>query len=77
MLERIVVTPNRNPAQESTVGSAVTKITKEEIDAQSLPLAIDYLAQVPGVAISSTGGPGAEGSLSIRGAARRYIKTLR
>ena len=76
MLERIVVTPNRNPAQESTVGSAVTKITKEEIDAQSLPLAIDYLAQVPGVAISSPGGPGAEGSLSIRGAARRYIKTL-
>lgn len=72
----IVVTPNRTPAEESTVGSSVEKIDREEIEEQSLPLVTDYLIQVPGIAITAPGGPGAESSLAIRGAPRRYVKTL-
>jgi vitamin B12 transporter len=76
VLPEIVVTPSRNPLEQSKVGSTVETTTKKEIEEQSLPLVIDYLAQRPGVSVSSPGGPGSEGSLAIRGAARRYIKTL-
>ena len=72
----IVVTPNRTPQDKAKSGSKVEKVDREEMEAQSLPLLADYLTLVPGVAITSTGGVGAEGSLAIRGAARRYVKTL-
>lgn len=76
MLEKLVITPNRTPAEASTVGSTVDVVGREEIEEQSLPLAVEYLDLLPGVSLSSPGGVGAEGSLSIRGAPRRYVKTL-
>jgi len=75
-LGEIVVTPNRTPTELSKTGSSVTVIDQEQIEEQSQPLVTDYLSRVPGVAISSTGGPGAEGSFAIRGAPKRYVKTL-
>ncbi|UUP16219.1 TonB-dependent receptor plug domain-containing protein [Nitratireductor thuwali] len=72
-LGEIVVTPNRMATELSKTGSTVTRM---EIEEQSQPLVVDYLAQVPGITLSSAGGPGAEGSLSLRGAPRRYVKTL-
>ena len=72
----IVVTPNRTPQDKAKSGSKVEKVDRAEMEAQSLPLVTDYLTLMPGVAITSTGGVGAEGSLAIRGAARRYVKTL-
>lgn len=76
VLEKLVITPNRTPAEASTVGSTVDVVGREEIEEQSLPLAVEYLDLLPGVSLSSPGGVGAEGSLSIRGAPRRYVKTL-
>ncbi|WP_159589291.1 TonB-dependent receptor plug domain-containing protein [Chelativorans xinjiangense] len=75
-LGEIVITPNRAPTELSTTGSSVTLIDREEIEEQAQPLVTDYLNQVPGVAITSPGGPGTETSLAIRGAPRRYVKTL-
>lgn len=75
-LSEIVVTPNRTPMEKSKVGSTVNTISQKEIEHQSLPLVVDYLNLVPGIAISSTGGIGSEGTLSMRGAPRRYVKTL-
>ncbi|WP_163267969.1 TonB-dependent receptor plug domain-containing protein [Chelativorans alearense] len=75
-LGEIVITPNRTPTELSTTGSSVTLIGREEIEEQAQPLVTDYLNQVPGVAITSPGGPGTETSLAIRGAPRRYVKTL-
>src|SRR5690606_13573768 len=72
----VVVTPNRTPTEKSKVGSTVHSIGNETIEAQSLPAVTDYLTLLPGVSIGSTGGIGAEGSLSVRGAPRRYVKTL-
>lgn len=63
-LGEIVVTPNRTPTELSKTGSSVTVIDQEQIEEQSQPLVTDYLSRVPGVAISSTGGPGAEGSFA-------------
>ena len=75
-LGEIVVTPNRTPTELSGTGSSVTVIAREEIEEKSLPLLTDYLNTVPGVSISVPGGPGTESSLAIRGAPRRYVKTL-
>ncbi|WP_048648061.1 TonB-dependent receptor plug domain-containing protein [Nitratireductor soli] len=75
-LGTIVVTPNRAPTDRSKVGSSVAVVDSEEIEAQSLPVIVEYLDLLPGVSISSPGGRGAEGSLSVRGAPRRYVKTL-
>ncbi|WP_336067825.1 TonB-dependent receptor plug domain-containing protein [Nitratireductor rhodophyticola] len=75
-LDTLVITPSRTPTEASKVGSTVELIGREEIEEQSLPLAVEYLDLLPGVSLSSPGGVGAEGSLSIRGAPRRYVKTL-
>ncbi|WP_173932054.1 TonB-dependent receptor [Chelativorans sp. Marseille-P2723] len=72
----IVVTPNRAPAALAETGSSVSVISREEIEEQSMPLVTDYLDLLPGVSTTSPGGPGTETSLSLRGAPRRYAKTL-
>ena len=75
-LDRILLTPNRTPTEKSKVGSKVEQVSKEEIEQKSLPTVIDYLRLLPGVSISSGGGPGSDSSLSIRGLPQRYVKTL-
>ncbi|MFN3766384.1 MAG: TonB-dependent receptor plug domain-containing protein [Aliihoeflea sp.] len=75
-LPQIVVTPNRAPTDATKTGSRVETVSREEIEEKSQPLVIDYLDRLPGISISTPGGPGGEGSLSVRGAPRRYVKTL-
>ena len=75
-LERIVVTANRTPTEKSQVGSTVEQVTREEIEAKSLPSIADYLNLLPGIAVSSGGGIGSEAGLAVRGMPRRYVKTL-
>jgi vitamin B12 transporter len=75
-LPQIVVTPNRAPTAAERSGSRVETVTRMEMEEQDLPLALDYLERLPGISVTSPGGPGAEGSLSVRGAPRRYVKTL-
>lgn len=75
-LPQIVVTPNRAPTDATKTGSRVETVSREEIEEKAQPLVIDYLGRLPGISISTPGGPGGEGSLSVRGAPRRYVKTL-
>jgi vitamin B12 transporter len=75
-LDRILLTPNRTPTEQSMVGSTVNQVTNEEIEQKSLPTVTDYLNLLPGVAIAATGGPGAIASLSVRGLPQQYVKTL-
>ena len=72
----VVVTPNRAPTDKAKTGSTVETVSKEEIEEQARPLIVDYLNQLPGIHITSPGGPGTEASLSVRGLPRRYVKTL-
>ena len=72
----VVVTANKTPTEKSKVGSTVTVITKKDIDKQSKATLNDYLTLVPGMNVSSPGGMGQESSLSLRGADKKYIKTL-
>ncbi len=72
----VVVTPNRVATDKSKVGSAVYVVSKKDIEKQSKATLNDYLTLVPGVHVSSPGGTGQESSLSIRGADKKYVKTL-
>jgi vitamin B12 transporter len=72
----ILVTPNREPTERSKVGSKVEVVDKETIEEEAKPLVIDYLTLLPGVSVSPPGGRGQETSLSVRGADKKYVKTL-
>ncbi len=72
----IVVTPNRTKSDMVKVGSTVDTVSSEDIKQQSLPTVQDYLAQEPGVNIASQGGLGKETTLVVRGADKKYVKTL-
>lgn len=74
--EPILVTPNRTPTEASKVGSAVSTVDQETIEVHAQPTLNDYLSRVPGVAVATQGGIGKETSLSVRGAPKRYVKTL-
>ena len=72
----ILVTPNRTKTDKAKVGSTVETVSSKDIKQQSLPTVQDYLAQEPGVNIASQGGLGKETSLIVRGADKKYVKTL-
>jgi vitamin B12 transporter len=72
----IVVTPNRTPGDKAKTGSKVEKITKEDIEKQKKPTVLDYLTLMPGVHVATPGGTGQEASVSVRGADKKYVKTL-
>lgn len=72
----IVVTPNRTPTEKAKVGSKVETVDEEKIARESKPLVTDYLTMMPGVSVSAPGGAGQETSLSVRGADKKYVKTL-
>jgi vitamin B12 transporter len=72
----IVVTPNRTKSDKAKVGSVVDTVSKKDIAAQHLPTVQEFLAQEPGVNVASQGGDGQETTLVVRGADKKYVKTL-
>ncbi|WP_088348373.1 MULTISPECIES: TonB-dependent receptor [Rhodomicrobium] len=67
-LEGIVVTANRFPEEAGKIGSAVTVIGREEIEAARAENIVELLETVPGLTINQAGGLGGTASVSIRGA---------
>jgi len=66
-LEEIVVTATRVPTPQERVGSAISVITEEEIKAKGYTLVKDVLKGELGLDIVSTGGPGSQVSVFVRG----------
>ncbi|WP_081991848.1 TonB-dependent receptor plug domain-containing protein [Inquilinus limosus] len=67
-LPPIVVTANRTPTPATEVGSAVTVITRQELEDRQIRQLSDALRQVPGVAVSRAGPAGQTTQIRIRGA---------
>jgi vitamin B12 transporter len=65
--ERVVVTATKKARTVSETGSQVTIISREEIERKGAAFAIDVLRDVPGVAVSQTGGPGGQATVRLRG----------
>lgn len=74
--EPVVFSANRTPTDYAKVGSSVTVITEKDINAQSKTFLQDYLQQVPGVSITSSGGVGQTSTFRLRGFNQSYIKIL-
>ena len=75
-LNPVVVTATRVPTPESEVGSSVTVITSEEMQRKQERTLPEALADVPGLNVVQTGGPGGTTSVLIRGANADQTKVL-
>jgi vitamin B12 transporter len=75
-LGTIIITANRTATEASKVGSTVVTIGAEEIEARGDEELTDFLATMPGVSVSANGGMGQESTLVMRGADKKYVKTL-
>ncbi len=64
----IVVTATRSPLAISQAGSAISVITAEDIEKESIKSPAEVLRRVPGVTVTETGGPGATTTVRLRGA---------
>ncbi len=76
MLENLVVSAARTALPASRVGSALTVITREDLEARQLPYVADVLRDVPGVAVSRAGGLGGVTQVRIRGAEGNHTLVL-
>ena len=66
-IEEVVVTATRVPTLEEEVGSSVTVITEEEIKAKGYTTVYEVLKGELGIDVASTGGPGSQTSVFLRG----------
>lgn len=76
VLEEIVVSATRAPTPVSQLGSSVTVITSEEIEARQQMQVIDVLRNVPGLSVVQTGARGGTVSIFIRGTENRHTLVL-
>lgn len=67
-LPETVVTATRIPTPLNRIGSAVSVITREDLEHRQTRLVSDVLEDVPGVSVRRTGPPGAQTQVRIRGA---------
>lgn len=74
--DAIVVTASRIPIPLVAAGSSVSVIDRRQIDAREALFATDLLADVPGVAISRSGGIGSQAQLRMRGAEANQVLVL-
>ncbi len=73
---QITVTANRIPTSIERSGSSVTVISAEDIRKSNPATVVDVLRQVPGLAISSNGGPSQPTTVLLRGGASRHTLVL-
>jgi vitamin B12 transporter len=74
--ETVVVTATAFPAEETEVGSAATVITRRQIEQNGWKTVADALRTVEGVEVARSGGPGAQTSVFLRGAASTQTLVL-
>lgn len=74
--EEVVVSASRVPIPITIAGSGVSVITREEIDRRNPQFISDLLREVPGLAVSRNGGPGAQTQVRVRGAEGNHLLVL-
>ena len=65
--EPVIVTATRTPRTESATLASVSVITREDIERQQARSVADVLADLPGVTVSTNGGPGTYTAVFLRG----------
>lgn len=75
-LDDLLVTAALQPVAASDVASSVTVITRAEIEQRQVKTLSDLLRNVPGFAVSQSGGPGALTQVRVRGAEANQLLVL-
>ena len=72
----VVVSATKTPIPVSHVTSAIQVINGEELERKRIKTVIDALRLAEGVFVSSSGGPGTEATVKMRGAYARHTLVL-
>ena len=72
----VIVSATKTPLPISQVTSAVEVITGEDLERKKIKMVIDALRLSQGVFASSSGGPGTEASVRMRGAQSKHTMVL-
>jgi vitamin B12 transporter len=75
-VDRIVVTGARTPLNIDQIGSAVTVITRDEIERREARFVTDLLRTVPGFSVSHSGVTGSQAQVRVRGAEANHVLVL-
>ncbi|MEL7106710.1 MAG: TonB-dependent receptor [Pseudomonadota bacterium] len=75
-LGEIVVLPLATPTEEGRTGATVEVLDANDLAQGGTVIASEQLAQLPGVNLTRSGGPGAFADFQIRGARSRYVSVF-
>lgn len=75
-MDQIIVTGARTPIPATDVGSAVTIITRDDIERRQVRYVTDLLRGVPGFAVSHTGVIGSQTQVRVRGSEANQVLVL-
>ncbi|MDH3265689.1 MAG: TonB-dependent receptor [Gammaproteobacteria bacterium] len=75
-VDQIVVTGARTPLTINQTGSAITVITRDEIELRQARHVADLLRAVPGFSLSHTGVVGSQTQLRVRGAEANHVLVM-
>jgi vitamin B12 transporter len=75
-IDQIVVTGARSALATGKLGSAVTVITRDDIDARQAHYVSDMLRAVPGFAVSQSGTTGSQTQVRVRGSEANHVLVL-
>lgn len=75
-LDDVLVTATLMPVAREDVASSVTVITREQIEQRQVKYLSELLRDVPGFAVSQSGGPGALTQIRVRGAESNQLLVL-
>ena len=75
-LDQIIVTGSRAPISAGDVGSAVTIITRQDIDRRQVRYVSELLRAVPGFSVSHTGVVGSQTQVRVRGSEANQVLVL-
>ena len=76
VLDQIVVTATRTELPKGSVGSSITVVDGDQIDATKQPTALEVLRTVPGLEVVQSGGAGRTTSVFIRGGNSNHTLVL-
>jgi vitamin B12 transporter len=75
-LEPLVVTASRTAIQAQQAGATLTVVTREQLEQRQVQFVADILREVPGLAVSRSGGVGTLTQVRIRGAEANHTLVL-
>jgi vitamin B12 transporter len=75
-MDQVIVTGARTPISAADVGSAVTVITRDDIERRQVRYVTELLRAVPGFAVSHSGVVGSQTQVRVRGSEANHVLVL-